>query len=181
LQHLAGPSQTAAEFVHQRGRKVAEIMTLHPVTIAEDTQIEDIVRIIEQHSVKHLPVMRGDQLVGIVTRTDLLQAITALAPHVPDPTPDDQHIRSAILAAMDGTNWSPSSLNLIVRDGVVYLSGMVANEHCRQAAVVAAENVPGVRQVRDQLCSYPPPEEELGGGDIVSLQQQPSTIDDMPL
>jgi CBS domain-containing protein len=181
LQHLAGPSQTAAEFVHQRGRKVAEIMTLHPVTIAEDTQIEDIVRIIEQHSVKHLPVMRGDQLVGIVTRTNLLQAISALAPHVPDPTPDDQHIRSAILAAMDGTNWSPSSLNLIVRDGVVYLSGMVANEHCRQAAVVAAENVPGVRQVHDQLCSYPPPEEELGGGDIVSLQQQPSTIDDMPL
>jgi hypothetical protein len=52
------------------------------------------------------------------------------------------------------------------------------------AAIVAAENVPGVKQVLDNLSdarAYPPPEEDLGGGDFVSLQEQPSTIDDEPL
>ena len=53
----------------------------------------------------------------------------------------------------------------------------------REAAPVAAENVPGVRKVLDNLeaRAYPPPEEDLGGGDIVSLQEQPSTADDEPL
>jgi CBS domain-containing protein len=181
LQLLTSPGQIAAEFVHERGRKVGEIMTLNPVTVAADTSLEDIVRILEQHNVKRLPVMREDQLVGIVTRSNLLQAVAALARDVPDPTADDDHIRSTIIAAIEGANWSPSRLNVIVRDGCVYLSGFVTNEHCRQAAIVAAENVPGVRQVHDELWGYPPPEEDLGGGDFVSLQQQPSTTDDAPL
>jgi hypothetical protein len=52
---------------------------------------------------------------------------------------------------------------------------------CRRAAIVAAENVPGVKQVNDELFSYPPPEEDFGGGDFASLQEQPSTTDDAPL
>ena len=35
LRFLVGPGQIASEFVHERGRKVREIMTPHPVTIAE--------------------------------------------------------------------------------------------------------------------------------------------------
>jgi BON domain len=68
-----------------------------------------------------------------------------------------------------------------VRDGIVHLDGIVTDERCRQAAIIAAENVPGVQRVYDELCSYPPPEEDLGGGDFVSLQQPPSTMDDVPL
>ena len=68
-----------------------------------------------------------------------------------------------------------------VRNGIVHLSGIITDERCRQAAIVAAENVPGVRQVHDELCSYPPDEEELGGGDFVSIQQEPPTVDDAPL
>ena len=170
LQLLVAKGQSASEYVHERGRKVSEIMTPNPVTVAEDTPLEDIVRIIEQHNVKRLPVVRGDQLVGIVTRTDLLRAVAVLARDIPGPTADDDHIRSAIIAAIRGAHWSPSRFNVIVRDGIVHLSGIITDERCRQAAIVAAENVPGVRQVHDELCSYPPPEEELGGGDLVSLE-----------
>ncbi len=181
LQLWVGRGQAASEYVRERGRKVKDITTLNAVTVAEDTPLEDIVRIIERHNVKRLPVMRGDQLVGIVTKSNLLQSVAALARDIPDPTADDDHIRDAIIAAVEGTNWSPCNFNVIVRNGIVHLSGSVTDERCRQAAIVAAENVPGVRQVHDELCSYPPPEEDFGGGDFVSLQQQPSTTDDAPL
>jgi CBS domain-containing protein len=181
LRFLAGPAQIASEFVHERGRKVGEIMTPHPVTIAENTSLEESVRLIEKHNIKCLPVMRGDQLVGIVTRSNLLQAVAALARDVPDPTAADDQIRGNIIATIEGAEWSPSRFNVIVRDGIVQLDGIVTDERCRQAAIVAAENVRGVRQVHDELCSYPPPEEELGGGDFVSLQQEPPTADDAPL
>ncbi len=181
LQLLVARGQSASEYVRERGRKLSEIMTPNPVTVAEDTPLEDVVRIIEQQNVKRLPVVRGDQLVGIVGRSDLLRAVATLARDIPDPTADDDHIRSAVIAAIEGNHWSPCRFNVIVRDGIAYLSGIVADERCRQAAIVAAENVPGVRQVQDQLCSYPPPEEDLGGGDFVSLQQEPPTTDDAPL
>jgi CBS domain-containing protein len=181
LQLLVPKGLSASEYVRERGRKVNEIMTPNPVTVAEDTPLDDIVRIIEQHNVKRLPVVRGDQLVGIVTRSDLLRALATLARGIPEPTAGDDDIRSTIIAAIQAARWSPSRLSVIVHSGVVHLSGMITDERCRQAAIVAAENVPGVRQVHDELCSYPPPEEDLGGGDFVSLQQEPSTADDAPL
>lgn len=173
--------QIASDFVHERGRTVGEIMTLDPVTIAEDTSLQEIVRVIERHNIKRLPVVCRDQLVGIVTRSNLLQAVADLARDVSDPTADDDHIRSSIREAIENTDWSPSRFNVIVRDGIVTLSGIITVERCRQAAIVAAENVPGVKQVHDELCSYPPAEEDFGGGDFASLQEQPSTTDDAPL
>lgn len=181
LRLLVGPCRSASDLLHEQGHKVREVMTPDPVTITEDTSVEEIVRMIERIGIKHLPVMRGSQLVGIVTRSNLLQAVANLARDVPDPTSDDDHIRNNVCAAIENTDWLPSRLNVIVRDGIVYLCGIVTDERCRQAAIVAAENVPGVKQVHDELCSYPPPEEDFGGGDFVSLQEQPSTTDDMPL
>jgi CBS domain-containing protein len=181
LRFLVGAGRIASDFVHERGRKAREIMTPAPVTITEDTPLQEIVRTFEQHNIKRLPVVRGDKLVGIVTRSNLLQAVADLARDVPDPTADDDNIQSRIRAAIENTDWSPSRFNVIVRDGIVYLSGIITDERCRQAAIVAAENVPGVRQVNDELSSYPPPEEDLGGGDFVSLEHEPSTADDVPL
>jgi CBS domain-containing protein len=66
LRFLVGPGQIASDFVHERGRTVGEIMTLDPVTIAEDTSLQEIVRVIERHNIKRLPVVCRDQLVGIV-------------------------------------------------------------------------------------------------------------------
>lgn len=71
-----------------------------------------------------------------------------------------------------------------MHDGIVELRGVVKSDSVRQAAIVAAENVPGVKKVNDHICktpAYPPAEEDLGGGDFVSLQEQPSTLDDEPL
>jgi BON domain len=46
----------------------------------------------------------------------------------------------------------PFGLGVIVRDGIVHLSGVITEERSRQAAIVVAENVAGVIRVHDHLC-----------------------------
>jgi CBS domain-containing protein len=181
LRLLVSPSQSAADFVHEHGRKVGEIMTLDPRTISEQTPLEEIVHIMEASNVSRLPVLRGNRLVGIVTRFNLLQAVADLARDVREPTADDDEIRGSIIAAIGNASWAPCRLSVIVRDGIANLGGIVTSDRARLAAIVAAENVAGVKQVLDHLTIEPPPEEYLGGGDIASLQEQPSTTDDEPL
>jgi CBS domain-containing protein len=183
LSFLAGPRRLAGDFVREHGRKVGDIMTPNPRTVTEGMPLDEVVRIMEANSIKRLPVMRGEKLVGILTRSDFLPAIANLA-HVPGPSANDDHIRSEVTAALRQVPWRPCPLNVAVRDGIVSLSGVVRNEGARKAAIVAAENAAGVRKVRDYLSvapSYPPAEDDFGGGDFVSLQEQPSTADDEPL
>jgi CBS domain-containing protein len=152
LQFFVGPGREANEFVRQSGRKVEEIMTRDPLTVSEDTALEELVSLMEKNDVKRLPVMRRKRLVGIVTRANLLQAVASLARDVPDPTADDDHIRERVTQAITKTNWRPIGLQVTVRNGVVHLHGIIVNDSSRQAAIVAAENVAGVKEVHDHLC-----------------------------
>jgi CBS-domain-containing membrane protein len=152
LKFLLGDGEAATEYVHEHGKKISEVMTRDPITITEDTPLDEIVTSMETNGVKRLPVMNGTKLVGIVSRANLLQAVADLARDIPDPTADDDHIRSRIVAAIEKNDWSPFGLNVIVRDGIVHLSGVITEERSRQASIVAAENVAGVKKVHDHLC-----------------------------
>jgi CBS domain-containing protein len=156
LKFLVGPGRAASDFVHEQGRKVEEIMTPDPRTVTEDATLEDIVELMERNNIKRLPVMREDHLVGIVTRSNLLQAVAGLARDVPDPTADDDHIRGRIIASVEKADWTPFGLNVIVVNGVVHVSGVITNEKSREATIVAAENVSGVTRVHDHLCWVEP-------------------------
>lgn len=169
LDFLMGAGKSAVDFVREHGRKVGEIMTRDGLfTATEDMPLEDLVRLMERQKVKRLPVVRGDTLVGIVTRSDLLRAVACLARDVPDPTADDDHIRDRIIASIEKNEWQPMQLGVTVRDGIVHLSGMITDERFRQATIVAAENVSGVKLVHDHLylfdatsgLSFPSPEDE---------------------
>ena len=103
-----------------------------------------------------------------MTRTDLLRAVASLARDIPDPTADDDHIRSRVIASIERNEWQPAELSVTVLDGIVHLSGMTTDERSRQATIVAAENVDGVKLVHDHLylfdamsgLSFRPPEDE---------------------
>ena len=47
---------------------------------------------------------------------------------------------------MEKQDWCPFGLSVVVKDGIVHLSGVITEERSRQAAVVAAENVTGVKK-----------------------------------
>jgi CBS domain-containing protein len=152
LDFIMGAGKSALEFVREHGRKVGEIMTQDGLyTAREDMPLEELVRLMGRQNVKRVPVVRGNTLVGIVTRSDLLRAVASLARDVPDPTADDDHIRNRVIASIEKNEWQPAQLGVTVRDGIVHLSGMITDERFRQATVVAAENVSGVKLVHDHL------------------------------
>lgn len=150
LEFMIGPGRLAEEYVRASGRKVDDVMTRNPVTIAEDTPLDQAVDLMERHRIKRLPVMRDGRLVGIVTRANLMHALVSLATQPKAPPGDDAAIREQILAECERQSWTPMS-NVVVRNGVVELWGVITDERERQARIVAAENVPGVKAVHDHL------------------------------
>jgi CBS domain-containing protein len=183
LSLLAGTEQVTVDFARQHGRKVSQIMSPSPITIGEDTSLEQIVQLMESRSIHRFPVMRGDKIVGMVTRGDFLAAVANLSLDAIGYSDSDDQIRKSAVAALSSASWCPCALNVSVHDGVVTVRGTIKSDNARKAALVAVENVPGVKRVEDQLSkvTYPPPEEDYGGGDFVSLQSEPSTADDEPL
>ena len=58
--------------------KIKELMTKNVITICEDCPIEEAARIMVDNKIGGLPVMRGEQLVGIITETDLFKIFLEL-------------------------------------------------------------------------------------------------------
>lgn len=183
LAMLAGTNRVALDFARQHGRKVSQIMSPDPITVEEDTSLEQVVQLMESHGVTRFPVMRDKKLVGMVTRTDFMTAIARLRLEWSSISGNDDQIRASVVAAFAHAPWRPAALNVSVNDGIVSLRGSIRSDNAHKAAIVAAENVAGVKRVEDQLVkmAYPPAEEDYGGGDFVSLEQEPSTEDDQPL
>jgi CBS domain-containing protein len=127
-------------------------MTTDVQTATEDTALEEIVRLMERRRIKRVPILRGQKLVGIVSRANLLRALANIAREVPPPRPEDGIIRERLLAELKKQNWAPvGTIDAIVRGGVVTLSGLLTDERQREALLVAAQNIPGVVKVEDDM------------------------------
>ena len=97
----------------------------------------------ERRRIKRAPVLRGNKVVGIVTRSNLMYAIVSLARSVPTTASADLAIRDQLTAVMQKEIWAPAAMtNIVVRDGVVELWGTVFDERQREALKVAAEISP---------------------------------------
>lgn len=59
--------------------RVGEVMTPEPVSIGEESSLDEIMQLMERHGVKRLPVVTAGKVVGIVSRADLLRALARKA------------------------------------------------------------------------------------------------------
>lgn len=152
LEFLMGPGKLASEYTHTHGSKVSEVMTTKLHTISEDTPLEKIVEMMEKYRVKRVPVLRGKKVVGIVTRANLMHAMVSLARGEPKAATSDAAIRQELLRELKNEKWALASMiNVVVHGGVVELWGMIVDNRQREALVVAAENIRGVKEVKDHL------------------------------
>lgn len=152
VEFLIGPGRLAEEYAHTSGRTVSEVMTPDVHTVTEDASLEQVVHLMERHRVKRIPVVRGDKLVGIVTRKNLMRALASFALSAQPVAAGDAGIRERLLAELRKQSWAPVGLiDVAVKDGVVKLSGALTDERERQAIRIAAENIQGVKKVEDHL------------------------------
>ena len=54
---------------------VRELMTASPVTIAPSQTIDDVMALMTNHRFRHLPVVDGDRVVGIITIGDVVKCV----------------------------------------------------------------------------------------------------------
>ncbi len=157
LEFLLGPGRLANDYVRTHTRKVEEVMTSDVVSVTEDRPVDEIVQLMEHRRIKRVPIVRDGKIVGIVSRADLLRALSGLLAEVPPMTVDDAALREHILAELEKESWAPQNgVGVTVRNGVVELWGTILDERARRAFRVAAENVPGVKAVKDHLCWIEP-------------------------
>lgn len=152
LRLIASPGRQAADFTRTHGRKVADVMTHEVMSVNANAPLTDIVALMEEHRIKRVPVLDGDKVVGVVSRADLLRALSVAARERGTATADDSSIRERILDTLIRENWAPkTTLNVTVVNGVVDLWGTISNDQERRAICVIAENTPGVKKVVDHL------------------------------
>lgn len=62
--------------------KVSEIMSKPLVTVNPDVPMIEVAKLMDQKSVRRIPVVKGDDIVGIVTSSDMGRASKILAPYL---------------------------------------------------------------------------------------------------
>jgi CBS domain-containing protein len=153
LEFLIAPGRLASEYAHAHGRRVGEVMTDTVLSVGPDDLILEVIELMERRRIKRVPVIDQGRLVGIVSRANLVRALVRNLPQPDDArTLSDPEIRDRILAEIAKQPWGPrASVDARVENGVVELHGTVIDDRERPALRVLAENVPGVKEVRDRL------------------------------
>lgn len=153
---FADDATAAAEYVSLHSRRVSDVMTKHVVTVLEDAPLGEVAEVMAKHKIKRVPVLRGDVIVGVVSRANVVQALLSRDPKSPASAPTDDRLRRDVQAAVTGQPWtSPWPVNIVVNAGVVHLWGFVPSEQASAAYRVAAENVAGVKKVKNHMRRMP--------------------------
>lgn len=109
--------------------KVADVMTHNVLTATPDTPLHEIVMTMEKKAIKRVLIVRDGQLVGIVSRANLVQAIASSGTKLEVPL-SDAAIREKLTAHLKTLNWAHTGLlNVSVNDGIVHLSGVSESEN----------------------------------------------------
>lgn len=152
LEAITPAATLAHEFAKSHGQRVEEIMSTDIVSASEDTPLDEIAALLEKHRIKRVPIVRGDTLVGVVSRSNLIQALASAQIGVHPAIEADRTIRAELLSRLAEQDWTNfGSRNVIVTQGVVHLWGLVGSEDERHALTALAEVVPGVVSVSDEM------------------------------
>lgn len=155
LMGFIGSDTLAAEYVKSHGRKVSDVMTRKVITASPQTPLYEVATLMEKNAIKRVPILENGQLVGIVSRANLVQAV-ATARKLLDIPLSDTTIRDRILSQLKKQPWAHTAmLNVTVNAGVVDLWGIAESADERKAIKVAAESALGVCAVNDNLITRP--------------------------
>ena len=123
LHFLTDDATIAADYVKSHAAKVQDVMTSDVVTAAPETPLDEIATLLEERRIKHVPIVKDGNLVGIVSRANLIQAVASARPKLEVTLPDST-IRQQLLGELKKHSWAHTHhLSATVTNGIVDLWG----------------------------------------------------------
>ncbi|WIN00567.1 CBS domain-containing protein [Actinoplanes oblitus] len=117
---------------------VVEVMSEYPVTTTPGADVADAAQLMLDHDVRSLPVLVDDELVGVVSRRDILKAMVR----------DDRVLAADVQRRLDGYAGRRGRWTATAAAGVITVTGGFPNEEQRTVVTLLAGAVPGVAAVR---------------------------------
>ena len=134
---------TPKSILKARAQTAREAMTAPAVTISPYRSVQEAARVMVEQGVNRLPVVRGDELVGIVTRADLVRAFTR---------PDKEIERDIREDVIERNLWlEPGTVEVGVERGHVELAGMLHAKSDARLLERLTTRVTGVVSVESAL------------------------------
>ena len=154
--HPSGAGETpmpsdslAREFVRSRAKRVSDVMTREVITAQPETSLREIANMMERHSIKRVPIVENERVVGIVSRANLLQVLARV--NDTDWVESDRVLHQRFIDSIKDQPWAGRPFNIIVNDRCADLWGFVYSADEKTAVRVAAEATPGIESVADHL------------------------------
>jgi CBS-domain-containing membrane protein len=142
----------AEEFARSHGKRVEELMSNRVVSATEDASLNEIASLLEKHHIKRVPILKDGKLVGIVSRSNLVQALASTKGEMVTAAQTDHMVRAEIVTRLAEQQWTDfGERNIIVVNGIANLWGLVGSPSERKALTALVEGVPGVTEVRDEM------------------------------
>lgn len=155
LKLFSDPEALAREFSKSHGRTAADIMTRKAVCVQENATLDAIADAFDTHRIKRVPVVRDHELVGIVSRGDIVRALLRMTEHELAKEPNvsvKSQLRQEVLDKIRAQPWLNSgTVNVIVTDRAVELWGSTETEDQKRALRILVEEMPQVGAVEDHV------------------------------
>ncbi len=156
LKMFKDPGKLADEYTKTHGKCARDVMTATVITVDENATLPEIAETLERNHVKRVPVLSDGKLVGIVSRANIVREIASAPKMEIRFDSDDKTIRSTIEKRLAEQTWaSAGSTTITVRGGVVDLWGTVGSTEEIPATKILAEEVDGVKEVKDHRAKRP--------------------------
>jgi CBS domain-containing protein len=132
--HLRRPSTELGD----RPKTVADVMSGDPLTTWPDADVADVAETMLNREVRSLPVVEDDEVVGIVSRRDILRTVVRT----------DDMVQRDVQYRLDEYAGGVQRWPVTVEDGVVLIDGVLDDDAERTVVTVMARTVPGVADVK---------------------------------
>jgi CBS domain-containing protein len=149
---FADSDAAAREYAKAHGLSARDIMSRHVISVRDDADLRDVADILDSQRIKRVPVLHDGRLVGIISRRDLVRALSQVQGSIAPVKLDNAALHKTLRDRFKSQSWlNDAYINVAVTDGVVELWGLVVSDDQHRALRTLVEETPGVRRVEDRL------------------------------